>query len=228
VNPTRGPYMGATVAHATLPNGALIPAATQRKLAQTMYAEPVADRPAPGVTVFGGGFLNLTLVECDDGVLVYDTGETLEDGARFLAQIRQVCAKPIVGVLYSHSHYVHGTSALVGDDPDVPVVGHPRLNGNLAAGGAGSVFAEAGPLQSARTLEQFCHFLPASGPDAPTSIEVHFGRSGQWPVNRPVADREQLTLGGELLECHTAHGSDTDDCLTVFLPRRGVVLNNLL
>lgn len=228
MNPTRGPYMGATVAHATLPNGALIPAATQRKLAQTMYAEPVADRPAPGVTVFGGGFLNLTLVECDDGVLVYDTGETLEDGARFLAQIRQVCAKPIVGVLYSHSHYVHGTSALVGDDPDVPVVGHPRLNGNLAAGGAGSVFAEAGPLQSARTLEQFCHFLPASGPDAPTSIEVHFGRSGQWPVNRPVADREQLTLGGELLECHTAHGSDTDDCLTVFLPRRGVVLNNLL
>lgn len=223
-----GPYMGAPVALEALPNGALIPADTRRKLARTMYVEPVAHRAAPGVTVFGGGFLNLTMIEGEGGVLAFDTGETLADGERFLERIRAITDAPIAGVLYSHSHYVHGTAALIGEDAAVPVVGHPNLNGNLATGGAGSAFPETGPLQSARTLEQFCHFLPERGPDAPTSIAVHFGRSGQRPVNRPVADRERLVLAGVELECHTAHGSDTDDCLTVFLPARGVVLNNLL
>jgi alkyl sulfatase BDS1-like metallo-beta-lactamase superfamily hydrolase len=220
--------MGAPVALDTLPNGAVIPAQTRSRLERTMYPGPVVDRVAPDVTVFGGGFLNLTMIEGDDGVLVYDTGETLDDGERLLGRIRAITGKPIAGVLYSHSHYVHGTAALVDDDAGVPVVGHPRLNANLAAGGAGSVFAETAPLQGARTLEQFCHFLPERGPDARTRIALDFGRSGQRPVNRPVADRERLVLAGVELECHTAHGSDTDDCLTVFLPDRGVVLNNLL
>lgn len=223
------PYMGAPVELSTLANGAITHADSHRRLARTMYLEPTVERVAPGVTVFGGdGFLNLTLIEGDDGLIVYDTGETIEDGERFLQQIRGVSDKPIVAVLYSHSHYVHGTTALVGDGRGVQVVGHPNLNANLAGNAAGTLFPETAPLQTARVLQQFNHFAPKHGPDAPAGAEIRFGRSGMLPVNRPVQDGERLTIAGVRMQCFTRHGSDTDDCLTVHLPERGVVLNNVL
>jgi alkyl sulfatase BDS1-like metallo-beta-lactamase superfamily hydrolase len=227
--PDGNPYMGAPVALTTLANGAITHADSQHRLAQSTYGTPTVDRVAPGVTVFGGdGFLNLTLIEGDDGLIVYDTGEVLEDGERFLAQIRTVSDKPIVAVLYSHSHYVHGTTALVGDGRGVQIVGHPNVNANLAGNAAGTTFPETAPLQTSRVLQQFNHFVPEHGPDAPAGAAIRFGRSGMLPVNRPVDDGECLTIAGVRMQCFTRHGSDTDDCLTVHLPDRGVVLNNIL
>lgn len=222
-------YMGAPVALTTLANGALTNADAQARLARTSYQTPTVDRIAPGVTVFGGdGFLNLTLIEGDDGLIVYDTGEVMADGERFLRQIREVSDKPIVAVLYSHSHYVNGTTALVGDGAGVRIIGHPRVNQNLAAGAAGTTYAETAPLQSSRTLQQFNRFVEERGPDAAAGAALNFGRSGMLPVDTPVADGERLVIAGVEMEFHTAHGSDTDDCLTVHLPQKGVVLNNFL
>ncbi len=223
------PYMGAPVELTTLPNGAITNADSQRRLASTMYMTPTVDQVAPGVTVFGGdGFLNLTLIEGDEGLIVYDTGEVAEDGERFLRQIRQVSDKPIVAILYSHSHYVHGSRALVGDGVGVQVIGHPNVNANLAGNATGTVFPEMAPVQTARLLQQFNHFVPEQGPDAAAGAAISFGRSGMLPVNRPVQDGECLTVAGVRMQCFTRHGSDTDDCLTVHLPDLGVVLNNIL
>lgn len=222
-------YMGAPVALTTLGNGAVTNADAQDRLRLTSYLEPVADRVAPGVTCFGGdGFLNLTLIEGDDGLIVYDTGEMLEDGERFLKQIRAVSDKPIVAVIYSHSHYVAGTTALVGDGAGVKVIGHPKLNENLVAGMAGSSFPETAPLQVSRTLQQFNHFVPDTGPNAPSGAALNFGRNGILPVNTPVEDGQRMRIAGVEMQFFTRFGSDTDDCLTVLLPATGVVLNNLL
>ena len=222
-------YMGAEVPLTTLPNGARTNADALERLARTSYLAPIADRVAPGVTVFGGdGFLNLTLIEGDDGLIVYDTGETLEDGERFLRQIRTVSDKPIVAVLYSHSHYINGTTALVGDGAGVKIIGHPQVNANVAAGAAGTVFPETMPLQVSRTLQQFNHFVPAQGETAAVGAAVRFGRAGVLPVDTPVQDGECMTIAGVRMQFFVRHGSDTDDCLTVHLPDRGVVLNNLL
>ncbi len=222
-------YMGAEVPLTTLPNGARTNADALERLARTSYLAPIADRVAPGVTVFGGdGFLNLTLIEGDDGLIVYDTGETLEDGERFLRQIRTVSDKPIVAVLYSHSHYINGTTALVGNGAGVKIIGHPQVNANVAAGAAGTVFPETMPLQVSRTLQQFNHFVPAQGETAAVGAAVRFGRAGVLPVDTPVQDGECMTIAGVRMQFFVRHGSDTDDCLTVHLPDRGVVLNNLL
>jgi glyoxylase-like metal-dependent hydrolase (beta-lactamase superfamily II) len=113
--PAESIYMGAHVPLTTLPNGAVTNAVAYERLRKTSYIEPEIDTVAPGVTVFGGdGFLNLTMIEGDDGIIVYDTGEYLGDGERFLRQIRSISDKPIVAVLYSHSHYVQGTALLSG------------------------------------------------------------------------------------------------------------------
>ena len=220
-------YSGADVPLTTLANGAVTNADAQRRLAQTTYGVPTVDRVAPGVTVFGGGFLNLTLIEGDDGLIVYDTGEVLADGERFLRQIREISDKPIVAVIYSHSHYANGTSALVGDGRGARIIGHPRVNANMASGGSGSLYPETAPLQISRTLQQFNHFSPENGPDAPPGAKLAFGRSGFLPVDTPVSDGERMTIAGVEMQFFTRYGSDTDDCLTVHLPATGIVLNNI-
>ncbi len=221
--------MGAPVELTTLANGALTNATSQRKLVKSMYLEPTVDEVAPGVTVFGGdGFLNLTLIEGVDGLIVYDTGEEVADGERFLKQIRRVSDKPIVAILYSHSHYVHGSRQLVGDGKLVAIIGHPNVNQNLAQGAAGTTFSETAPLQTSRVLQQFNHYVPQTGPNAAAGAKISFGKSGQLPVNTPVQDGQCMTIAGIEMQFFTRYGSDTDDCLTVWLPKLGVVLNNLL
>jgi alkyl sulfatase BDS1-like metallo-beta-lactamase superfamily hydrolase len=222
-------YMGAPVELTTLPNGAITHAGSQRQLTQSMYLEPTVDKVAPGVTVFGGdGFLNLTLIEGEGGLIVYDTGEVESDGERFLKQIRSVSDKPIVAILYSHSHYVHGSKQLVGDGVGVKIIGHPQLNTNLALGSSGTTFGETQPLQTSRSMQQFNHYVSRSGPDAAAGAVISFGKSGMLPVNTPVGHGECMCIAGVDMQFFTANGSDTDDCMTVYLPALGVVLNNFL
>lgn len=221
-------YMGGAVGLVTLPNGAVTNADGHARLQKTSYLAPEVDRVAPGVTVFGGdGFLNLSLIEGPEGLIVFDTGECLDDGERFRRQIRAISDKPIVAVIYSHSHYVHGTTALIDDATGVAIVGHPRLNANLGSGGSGNLYAETAPLQISRTTQQFNYYAPEQGPDAPAGAHISFGRSGFLPVNTPVEDGQRLRLAGIEMQCFTRYGSDTDDCLTVHLLESGVVLNNI-
>jgi len=221
-------YMGADVRLTTLANGALTNAAAQDKLRRTSYQASEIDAVAPGITVLSNGFLNLTVIEAAEGLIVYDTGETLEDGEQLAKLIRTISDKPVVALIYSHSHYVHGATALLGNAMNAIVIGHPNVNANLATGGSGSLFAETAPIQGSRTLQQFNHYVPKSGADAAAGATLMFGRSGFVPVNTPVQDGQRLTVAGVEMQFFTRFGSDTDDCLTVYLPARRAVLNNLL
>jgi alkyl sulfatase BDS1-like metallo-beta-lactamase superfamily hydrolase len=67
------------------------------------------------------GFLgNATIIEGDDGLIVYDTGVNAEAGAHIAAEIGKISDKPIRAIFYSHHHGDHynGTSAIV-DAADV-------------------------------------------------------------------------------------------------------------
>jgi alkyl sulfatase BDS1-like metallo-beta-lactamase superfamily hydrolase len=63
---------------------------------------------------------NSTIIEGDDGLIVYDTGVNAEAGAHIAEEIRKFSDKPIKTVFYSHHHGDHynGTSAIV-DPADV-------------------------------------------------------------------------------------------------------------
>lgn len=221
-------YMGAPVAQTTLANGAVTNAAAHQALAKTSYLEPVSECVAPGITVFGGhSFVNTTLIEGTEGLILYDTGEVLEDGERFLQQIRAISDKPIVAIIYSHAHYTHGTSAILANETNVRIIGHPNLNANCAVSGTGSLFPETAPLQVARLLQQFNYYLPDNGAGAPAGAKINFGRSGYVPVDTPVEHGQCMTIAGVEMIFYTQHGSDSDDCLTVHLPQSGVVLNNM-
>lgn len=220
-------YMGDQVELTTLPNGAITNAKGQEKLRQTLYTEPQIETVAPGVTVFGGfAFVNFTLIEGKDGLIVYDAGENLLEGESLREEIRKISDKPIAAVIYSHSHYVHGTSALVKDGDGALIIGHPKVNAN-ADGRGSSYYEETSPLQRSRSGQQFARYLPKTGPSAAAGANIVIGRSGYRPVNTPVEDGQRMTIAGIEMVFYTSYGSDTDDCLTVHLPQHGVVLNNL-
>jgi alkyl sulfatase BDS1-like metallo-beta-lactamase superfamily hydrolase len=63
---------------------------------------------------------NSTIIEGDDGLIVYDTGVNAEAGAHIASEIRKISDKPIKAIFYSHHHADHhsGTSAIV-DRADV-------------------------------------------------------------------------------------------------------------
>ncbi len=99
---------------------------------------------------------NMTIIEGDQGIIVYDTGDDLKEAGELMELVRTVTDKPVVALIYSHAHYVWGAQAIVdqGTDRNIPVIGNERLNSNiLESGGLGSAIPELAPSLLARNLQ---------------------------------------------------------------------------
>lgn len=70
---------------------------------------------------------NGIFIEGDDGVIVYDTGVSVEAGEKIAEEIRTVTDKPVKAIFYSHHHPDHygGASAIV--DPAVVEAGQVEI-----------------------------------------------------------------------------------------------------
>lgn len=227
--PSGHPYMGGEVELITAPNGAVINAYTPERLAAVHPSTPQVVEVAEGIWQLAGMSINWPVViEGDEGLIIYDTGDNLEEGRHFAAEVAKLSDKPVVAIIYSHAHYTMGASAFTEGGDDLEVIGHPMINRNITQGGGlGTYFPEITPLQLARATEQFNNYTPRSGPDAPVAGIIEMKERGFLPVTRPVQEGEELTVAGVKMQFFTRHHSDTDDCLTVWLPERKAVLNNL-
>ncbi len=227
-------YMGGTVDLVKAPNGAIVNAEILKVSPKIMYLEPTVEQVADGVWSIGGYSLaNTTVIETGDGLIVYDTGDTREEGGHIRQAIQaKISDKPIKVIIYSHSHYAMGGAALVDDPDDVLVIGHPKLNetveSNLRGGGSPSAIPEVGPIMTSRVLVQFNNFLPADGPDAAISGKLEVGKPIAFlPANKTVQNGETLDLLGLKVQFFTQYTTD-DYNLTVWIPEKGVCLNNFL
>jgi len=227
------PYMGGDVKLTTAPNGAI---AREDVLAigpQIAYTEPTIDKIAEGVWCVGGYSLaNATVIEGDDGLIVYDTGDTLEEAEHIRKAIETISDKPIKVIIYSHSHYAMGAGGLVDNPEDVMVIGHPKVNetvdSTIKSGGISSAIPEVGPILTARTMSQFGLLLPEKGPDAGVTPKLDMGKPTAFlPATRTVKDGEELEVLGIKLQFFTEYMSD-DYNLTVWVPEKKAVLNNFL
>jgi alkyl sulfatase BDS1-like metallo-beta-lactamase superfamily hydrolase len=228
------PYMGAPVTLTKAPNGAV----TNKKLLDRVrdfnWLEPTIEKPAEGIWVFGGyGLAPMSIIEAEEGLIAFDTGDTKHDGELMLKAIRTVSQKPIKVIIYGHSHTVAGAGVLAEGNKDVMVIGHPDLNRvveeNLTGGGAPAFYPEVGPYLTARAIAQFNAYMPKEGPDAYvlptnlTTVDLAF-----LPVNRPVQDGEEMTILGIKSQFFTKYGSDDKVHTTVWLPDRKIVFTTLL
>jgi alkyl sulfatase BDS1-like metallo-beta-lactamase superfamily hydrolase len=188
----------------------------------------------PGVwCLVGNGLSNQTFIEGPAGLIAIDTGESIEEMADAISEVRQVTQEPIVAVIYTHSHYVGGTKAIIGGDgaPDLPIWGHDEIVANRRM-----TAVEVGPAASRGAVHQFGLALPPDGEDGLVNVglskEFHSAghapfTPGFIPPNRTFDQPTTTTLAG--LAVHlTPAPSDADDSITIWFPELGVCVNNLV
>jgi alkyl sulfatase BDS1-like metallo-beta-lactamase superfamily hydrolase len=227
----QGVYSGEAVRYGEYPNGAVVNATLLERMALTQPTEPYTIEITDGVWALVGYHWGYkAVIEGKDGLILYDTGDDMEEAQEIMALIKEnISDKPIRTVIYSHAHYSFGTRAIAdafGDD--IIVIGHEDINSNLLeSGGLGAAIPELSPVLLARTLEQFSILLPPDGPDGQSPTPV--GKTkGFMQVNTPVTHGQKLTVDGVEMVFYTEFDSDTDDQAIVYLPAKGVVLNNHL
>jgi len=227
----KSPYMGGEVNLIKAPNGAVVREEVLTTSAKIVYTEPTTEKLADGVWCIGGYSLaNTTVIEAEDGLIVYDTGDTKEEAEHIRAAIKKISDKPVKAIIYSHSHYALGAGALVDNPDDVLIIGHPKVNetveSSLKGGGSPSAIPEVGPLMTSRAVIQFNNFLPTEGPDAAVMGKLEVGKPIAFlPANKTVEDGETLDVLGIKMQFFTKYMSD-DYNLTVYVPEKGLVMNN--
>ena len=226
----QGVYNGEVVKHTTFDNGGIVNASTIEKLALTQPEEPYITKIDDGIwAVIGYHWGYKAVIEGEKGLIIYDTGDDVEEGLEVIELVKTISDKPITTVIYSHAHYAFGTQAIVdayGDD--ITIIGHADLNANiLESGGLGAAIPELSPALLARTVEQFSFLLPEEGPDARATTPI--GKTkGFVPINTPVTHGQAMTVDGIDMVFYTDFDSDTNDQTIVHLPESGTVLNNHL
>jgi hypothetical protein len=83
-------------------------------LAQSGVVQAGFNEVREGVwSLVGNGLSNQTFIFAPDGVIAIDTGESEEEMQEALRRLREVTDAPIAAVIYSHFHYVEGTTAIL-------------------------------------------------------------------------------------------------------------------
>lgn len=235
--PRTGNFMGVPYELAEAPNGALV-----NKTMLTdykMYKSPLTSlftkkeivKVAEGIYSIQGIYVgNVSVIETENGVVIYDTGERPSEGEEILKLLRTVTAKPVIAIIYSHSHYVAGTSVFVKENPNVRIIAHELLQKNIASsGGAGGFYPELSPLLIGGAVQQFHMLLPKEGTDAPFGAYISIpDLSGFAPPTQTVKNLEIVTIDGVDFQFFTDYDVDSNDHLMVWLPKRRIIMNNLL
>ena len=229
------PYMGGDVELVKAPNGAIANKRILDGIDEIGWTKPTIEQPVEGIWVFGGyGLAPIAVIDTDEGLIAFDTGDTKHDGELLLKAIRTVSKKPIKAIIYGHSHTVFGAGVLAEGKKDLIIIGHKNLNAvveeNTKSAGFPAYFPEIGPYLTARGLIQFNAFMPKEGPDAwvlPTTLPEDFTMAF-LPVNTPVEDGQIMTVLGEKMQFFTKYGSDDKVHTTVWLPDRKILFTTML
>ena len=105
-------YMGAPVELVEAPNGAIANRKLLDRVGDFNFIQPTIDKLAEGVWQFGGyGLAPMSIIETDEGLIAFDTGDTVHDGELMLEAIRTVTQKPVKVIIYGHSHTVMGPAS---------------------------------------------------------------------------------------------------------------------
>ena len=172
------------------------------------------------------GYLgNSTIIEGDDGLIVYDTGVNAEAGAFIAGEIKKISDKPVKAIFYSHHHGDHynGTSAIV--DPAAVESGAVTVYAwsNFSAERANE-FGEIGVRQALGVAYYGGAFLP------PEELHHHGigllpagGSPGYVPPNSLLDGDTSLTIAGVDLEVFYTGGEAISE-FGIYIPSFDMVI----
>jgi alkyl sulfatase BDS1-like metallo-beta-lactamase superfamily hydrolase len=184
-------------------------------------------------SLVGNGLSNQSFIEAPEGLIAIDTGESVEEMEQALRHVRAHTHAPVVACIYTHFHYVAGTTALIPETPSgqLEIWGHSGIGANLARFGG-----EIAPRSGRGLVHQFGMTLPDEGPDGLVSCGLGlFYRNpdhapytpGYLPANHTFDEPASANIAGLRVELMPAP-SDASDSITVWFPDLGVCVNNLV
>ena len=212
------------------PNGARV---HEDHLAQSSVLRRNFYEVRPGTWCFvGNGLSNQTFIDAPEGIIAFDTGESVQEMALALKELRTRTTRQIAAVVYTHFHYVEGTQAVIDEGNHVkplPIYGHRRISENKAR-----TSGEIAPAYGRGLVEQFAMVMPADGPDGLVNVGLGLfyrnpahapGTSGFLPVTHPLPDEGAVTIAGEQVRVRFSP-SDSDDSINFFFPKTQVCVHN--
>jgi|GEM_PF-306236 len=238
------PYMGAkSTPLFELDNGAKVAQPTmdywslpEDSPARVSYDKDIVVEVANGVWTFGThSIVNSHAVLGPEGLIVYDTGDNLDDGEKFYRMLRSVSDAPIRAIIYSHEHYVNGAKVFVDHETergntDIKIIAHSNLNDSVAkTGGVAAAHPEVSSVLYARSAQQFNLYLPDEGPDSRYKNTIVPAAGGFVPANTPITHGQTMKIAGLDVVFYTDEiGTDTTNQVLVWIPSRKLVMNNVL
>lgn len=177
---------------------------------------------------------NLTVVLGDTGYIVIDTLTTVESAKAAMDLVRaKLGDKPVMGVVYTHSHIDHfGGAAGVISAQDAAARQVPIL---APAGFLKEAISEnviAGPAMSRRAIYAFGHLIGTGAKaDISDGIGPAFNRIGNatgavqmLPPTREIAKTgETATIDGVVLEFQSMPGTEAPAEMAIYLPQLRVL-----
>lgn len=180
----------------------------------------------------GNGLSNQTFIDAPEGIIAFDTGESTQEMALALVELRKHTDRPVAAVVYTHFHYVEGTRAVLEEGNcahPLPVYGHRRIAVNKAR-----TSSEIAPAYVRGLIEQFGIVMPLEGDDALVNVGLGFAyrnpahapaTPGHLPVTQELPDEGEVTIAGaRVLVRHSP--TDSDDSVNFFFPDLGVCIHN--
>lgn len=181
--------------------------------------------------IAGWGIGNIIAIKAPEGWLIIDTGDNTEVANAQRFALEQKLGKPIsvAAILYTHSHYTHGTS--VWADEGTKIYGHEHLVKNLQADSGINVLS--GNFAT-RAVIQFGMLHPLEGKDAFPS-KLGFSKDKLTGESGFVAP--DITFKDGRVETHTVAGltvevlpSQTDvlDSVAFYFPQHKLLVSNAM
>ena len=182
-------------------------------------------------SLIGNGLSNQSFVVGPEGLICIDTGESNQEMAAALKEVRKETKAPVVACIYTHFHYVGGTQTLIDENKNLAIWGHDGIQANLDRFGG-----EVAPRVTRGLAHQFATSMPQEGPDGIVNLGLgNFFRNpehapftnGYIPPKHTFVEPTKAKIAGLKVEFYPAP-SDATDSITIWFPDLKLAINNLL
>ncbi|MDF1743843.1 MAG: alkyl/aryl-sulfatase [Gimesia sp.] len=178
-------------------------------------------------TSVGQSVSNSSIIIGDEGLVVIDTGMTIDAAQKIVAEFRNITDKPVKAIIFTHSHGDHtgGAAAFFGKE-------RPQIWAHVNFGGEAKPLLAAGlSYQRVRGARQAGFKLPADQRINNGVAPVRYPKRGgsafeaggdSTPTHFLKGERQKIKIAGIDLELVSAPG-ETNDQLYVWYPKQGVL-----
>lgn len=191
--------------------------------AHTAEFEKKVYKVTEGVHVaVGFGLANSILIEGEDGAIIVDTMESIEEARSVRAEFEKITKKPVRALVFTHNHtdHVFGSRAWADSRPDV--YAHETTDAYIDR--IASVFR---PITGTRAMRMFGNLLDQEGLEnagiGPRLAINDESTLGILRPNKTFRDELETTVAGVKIKLVHAPG-ETNDQLFVWLPEKKVLL----